>query len=577
MTRSRLSLFAAGAALAAVVAAPEPAHACGGFFCSQVPVDQSGEQIIFSVTPNHVTAYIQISYSGAAKDFAWVVPVAAKPDITLGSSSVFQAVGAQTQPQFNLQWQSGGYCGVYPETAVGAAPGGSVTVNGPAAVNVLATSDVGPYMTVTLEAHDSGELLKWLDDNGFQQPSEALPLIEHYVSLNMLFVALRLKQDATAGDIQPIVLDMATSDPCVPLILTRIAAQPDMPVQVYVLGAARAFPENWFHVVVDQAKIDWLSNGSNYRQVVTAAIDEAAGHGFVTEFAGSSAFLKDMIYRAGQYDPTKLAGITDPAMLIQTLLQMGYPRDATMQALLRKWIPMPAAVAARGVTEQQFYGNVDAYKADLDAVGYMLDIDGFIADLQARLITPLETAQTMFDAQPYLTRLLSTVSPAEMTRDPIFVMNHELPDVANVHTAQASGTCDGSGGVKGLKLQLDDGRILDIGDVSQLYYFGNNTPWTFGATLPAASRIELVGPSGAAVQIPPGDVKSLDAALDTMSPEIVRTMPAASHLTPAGGVTNDGSDGCGCALGSGTSASAAAALTGLLALALGRARRRPRR
>jgi len=46
------------------------AHACGGFFCRQVPVDQTGEQIIFSVAPNHVTAHIQINYSGSASEFA---------------------------------------------------------------------------------------------------------------------------------------------------------------------------------------------------------------------------------------------------------------------------------------------------------------------------------------------------------------------------------------------------------------------------------------------------------------------------------------------------------------------------
>src|SRR5205807_1172535 len=128
----------------------------------------------------------------------------------------------------------------------------------------------------------------------------------------------------------------------------------------YLLAAGRAVPENWFHVTVDEAKIDWLNNGSNYRGLVTAAIDQAAGHGFVTEFAGSSALLKDAIYRAGQYDTSKLAGITDPAVLIQTLLTQGYPRDATMQALLRKWIPMPASVAAQGVMERDFYNNVGA-------------------------------------------------------------------------------------------------------------------------------------------------------------------------------------------------------------------------
>src|SRR5882672_9908244 len=148
------------AILLGLLAGTEPvARACGGFFCSLVPIDQSGEQIIFSVTPGHVTAYVQISYSGSAKDFAWVVPVLAKPDITLGSPTVFQSMGGLTQPQFRLQWVGdGGFCGYprYPTSGLGAGgASGAVDAGG---VSVLAAQDVGPFMTVTLEAHDSAEL-----------------------------------------------------------------------------------------------------------------------------------------------------------------------------------------------------------------------------------------------------------------------------------------------------------------------------------------------------------------------------------------------------------------------------------
>jgi hypothetical protein len=564
MKGTGLSSLAALALAGTLLGHARPAHACGGFFCSTVPVDQSGEQIIFSVTPNHVTAYIQISYAGAAKDFAWVIPVAAPPDISLGSQAVFQDVGVRTQPSFQLQWMTdGGFCGpYYLDQAAGAA---APPVTNGAGVTVVDTQEVGPYMTVTLASHDSAELLKWLDTNGFQQPAEALPLIDHYVKLNMLFVALRLKQDATAGDIQPVVLDMATSDPCVPLILTKIAAQIDMPVQVYLLADARAVPSNWFHVTIDQAKIDWFNYGSNYRDIVTAAIDEAAGHGFVTEFAGSSAFMKDVIYRAGQFDTSKLEGITDPAVLVQTLLQMGYPRDATMKALLRKWIPMPASVAARGVTEQMFYNNLAAYKLDLDAAGYMLDIVGFIADLQMRVIDPLQKAQTMFDSRPYLTRLLSTVSPDEMTRDPIFGVNKDLPDVSNTHIAKAYGTCQADGSVKGVLLVLEDGRSINIGDVARTY--GNPT-WNYGNGTPAAVAVELIGPTGPGVSIAPADVSKIDSALDTMSPDIVRTIPPTPQPPHAAG-----GGGCGCALG-GAAGVPALALAVVAALAVALARRR---
>src|SRR3954447_17704337 len=109
--RSRLLTAAAGL-MATLIATPQRAHACGGFFCSTTPIDQSGEQIIFSVSQSHVTAHIQISYQGQAKDFAWVVPVQTKPTLSVGSQAVFQALSQRTSPQFTVDWNfGGGYCG----------------------------------------------------------------------------------------------------------------------------------------------------------------------------------------------------------------------------------------------------------------------------------------------------------------------------------------------------------------------------------------------------------------------------------------------------------------------------------
>ncbi len=78
------------------------AHACGGFFCNQVPIDQAGEQIIFHQSADVVTAMVRIQYTGAAEEFAWVVPVPGIPELSVGFDDVFQALETATRPQFNL-------------------------------------------------------------------------------------------------------------------------------------------------------------------------------------------------------------------------------------------------------------------------------------------------------------------------------------------------------------------------------------------------------------------------------------------------------------------------------------------
>ena len=562
-TSLRLSLATAVAGAALLSAAPR-AQACGGFFCSQTPVDQTGEQIIFSVKKDHVTAQILINYQGEAKDFAWVLPVMVKPKITLGSAAVFRIVQQRTQPQFRIDWKfpSGSMCGGQPESAA-ASPTGAR--GGDDGVNVVDMRDVGPFSTVVLESKDTSALIAWLGENGYDQPPEARGLIQHYVTNGFLFVALKLKKDASVGEIQPIVLDMDHGEPCVPLILTRIAATKDMPVFAYVLGNGRAVPRNWFHVEVNQKKIDWLNNGSNYRAVVTSAINEAAGRGFVTEYAGpDDDLMRNAIYREGQWDLNRLRTLSDPVALVEAALRSGLPFDSTMQAILRKHVPMPPSVRALNVTEVTFYRSIRQYQSHL--AGVRVDAAAFVADIEERIVTPLREAQKMFDEQPWMTRLFATVSPDEMTRDPLFQFNPELAPVSNIHMAKGTGTCGSNGVMTNVSLELETGETLSLPGPASRFPRApvpGAQPWQGGAGEPSARTIALVGTTGQPTVYPQAQVQEIDRALDRETPEAVRLRPPLT--VPAAAASN------GCQLGG---RPAGGALFGLLALGFALTRRR---
>ena len=106
MRTSRLSVMSAivGLVASATLLISTPVLACGGFFCSQVPVEQRGEQIVFGYGPDGVTAIIQIAFQGSAEDFAWVVPVTGQPTIALGPDAIFSTLRMRTDPQFWLEW-----------------------------------------------------------------------------------------------------------------------------------------------------------------------------------------------------------------------------------------------------------------------------------------------------------------------------------------------------------------------------------------------------------------------------------------------------------------------------------------
>jgi len=535
-----------------VSVAPSAARACGGFFCSQQPVDQSGEQIVFSLEPGKVTAHIQIAYTGTASDFSWVVPVSTAPTkISVGSQALFSVLNNTTSPVFRLDFMgNGGQCFAFPEFAAGNGPPRAANDG----VTVLAEGEVGPFNYVVLESTDAVQLTTWLKDNGFVQPPEATELIAHYLKLKMKFVAVKLKKDAMVGEIQPLVLEMAQTELCIPLVLTRIAAVKDMPVLAYVFGSARAFPKNWFHVEPDLSKVNWLNGGSNYRAVATEAIDDAAGHGFITEFAGAttSLSLKEALYSPNRFKLDALRATSDPVDFLQALLSQGFPRDAAMQALLRKHIPMPATLVAKGIMERDFYNNLEMYRADLVAAGFKFDPTAFVADLQTRIIDPLILAQSMIDKQPYLTRLLSTVSPAEMSRDPLFHLNPEMPPVSNIHTAKFYGQCGNDGTITEAKVELPDGEVLNLPGSVRLY--GGDYVWPYAKRIPAAKRISLVGASGPPVYLAKSQTAAIDMMLNNEDPTSVRgkviVVPGTDkNSVPESAETNLDSSGGLCAVG----------------------------
>ena len=174
-------------------------------------------------------------------------------------------------------------------------------------VQVVSQEQVGPYDTAVIRSDDPDALRRWLRDNGYVLPTKLDPLLAPYVAGKYYFVALKLQQDRAAGDLQPITLRYRATKPGIPIRLTGVAATPDMDVFVWVLGDDRAIPENYRHAVINEARIDWLTNGSNYTQVVTRAVDEAGGQAFVTNYAGPSDVVPSERFTRAHYKLDTLA------------------------------------------------------------------------------------------------------------------------------------------------------------------------------------------------------------------------------------------------------------------------------
>jgi MYXO-CTERM domain-containing protein len=453
-----------GALLTVGLLAAPRAEACGGFFCSRVPIDQAGERIVFGVRDNTVEAHIQIQYQGEAEKFSWVVPMPALPTLEVGSPLIFGYLDGRTQARFTLDWQnscSGDGRGG-PEMADGAGPPATGSPAEGGGVTVVSQSEVGPYDAAILLAEQATALRNWLVDNGYDLSPQGSQALEPYVGKGNYFVALKLQQNKQVGDLRPIVVRFEGNRPCIPIKLTAIAARPDMPIIAYVLANKRAIPVNYRHVLINPTRIDWLRFGSNYSQVATAAVDEAGGQAFLTEFAGAAApIAQGFDAFLPEYNTLLLSQQTHPVDFARVLLQQGFGQDPAIQGMLRKYIPMPASLVQQNVPEANFYNNLSAYRSaiDSDSNRPAFNTAGFVQEIQDIIITPANKSLELLKAHPYLTRLFTTMSAEEMTIDPDFDFNSDAPDVSNVYTAKASfETCDSNFSKRRVKLELPDGR-----------------------------------------------------------------------------------------------------------------------
>ena len=226
-------ILAIAIGLTSTIATAPDAEACGGFFCSNLPMDQAGEEIAFVVDEEYVTAIIKIFYQGEAEDFSWVLPLQAPPeDFGTSSDMVFRQLRDSTTPVLKLSgmWDypcSGAFdCGWDEEGGeTGGDEGGFSEEGDPSAgVTVLDSGQVGPYDYHVVESTDSSALDAWLYENDYEQPPESKPLIASYVEKGFVFIALKLTAGSATGDVVPVALRLPAPEPCIPLVLTQIAA-----------------------------------------------------------------------------------------------------------------------------------------------------------------------------------------------------------------------------------------------------------------------------------------------------------------------------------------------------------------
>ncbi|HXK16414.1 MAG TPA: DUF2330 domain-containing protein [Polyangiaceae bacterium] len=487
-------LLPVGALSLAALLAPQPAQACGGFFCSATnPVNQSAERIIFAKNGDAtVTAVIEIQYQGPSTSFSWLLPISGVPtadDIGVASNIAFQRLQQANNPQYNLTVRVEGTCdqrmdNLSRQTPT-AAGGPGATLNGAedsshSGVTVEASGVVGAYefKVISLDPalkSPADAAVNWLGDNGYDVPPGAPALFGPYLEDGLNLLALRLKKGADTGSIRPIALTYPADKPMIPIKLTAVAANDDMGVMTWLLGDSRAVPQNYNSLELNEARINWFSASATYNQVVTEAADDAGGQGFVTEQAGPTSALSNVIWSTGEEQQWQslqaLAAGSSQAYMQAAQL---YAQFDGFWDVVAAHVTLPAGVTLDQL-KQCPYCNQN-----------LVADSGFVAALETDVVKPVKLVQDLIAAHPQITRLYTTMSAAEMTVDPLFTFNPDLGNVNNIHTAE---------------------RVIEC----SAGYYQEEAPW----------RIEL--PQGGIIRGGPSDVGNWPGSFDSQPPNLMIT------------------------------------------------------
>lgn len=512
------------------------ASACGCFAQPSVTVSdavvQAGERILFAVDNGTVTAHIQIQYSGNAQDFGWLLPLPSVPVVDVGTDELFAQLIGKTTPRYSVTGVSPSACqppslGCSPSAPIARAA--TPTEQAPESPLVVASS-VGPYDYAVLKADDKTAMLGWLNTNRFFVPATSDEALAPYLRPGAYFLALKLRSGASTGQIRPIVLKYASELPMIPITLTSIGAVPNMGIQVWVLGNARAIPRNYSHVELNDALLDWENGVKNYAEIVRRAVAEAAGkHAFVTEYAGSSAVMREALAPFGRFrnNEASFAALTTPGDFVGALfLDEGYETPVTapaggampvrtlapaVRAAVLAVVPLPPGFPARGISEDQFLANLGFYLGEHrrtfpdDFTGWQTTFEpaALARTIFREHVMPLLEANAIFAKYPKLTRLFTTLSPEDMNKDPVFSFNAALPDVPLLRSAFLQANC--SAPSRPTLVTAQGWRRTATGSSPAF------------ATVPAARRIEVLSEEGPPTVSTDNDL-AIDRQFDNVTP-----------------------------------------------------------
>ncbi len=227
--------------LTSALGAPISADACGGCFNPPTAVQVvTDHRMVFALSRTQTVLWDQFRYSGRPEDFSWILPIRSGPDVVVEEADnlFLSAMDNLTAPLVTRPQGPLGFCssgGLFGASADSASPSARNDGN----VTVFNERVVGPYQVATLGSADPMALRNWLTANGYAVPPSVVPIIDHYVSLSMDFVAVRLRPSTDVTQMKPLRVITPGYNPTLPLRMIAAGIADKVGIELVVLSESR--------------------------------------------------------------------------------------------------------------------------------------------------------------------------------------------------------------------------------------------------------------------------------------------------------------------------------------------------
>jgi hypothetical protein len=227
------------------------ALADGGFLVrtaeeARVKVSSDAQKALVVWEAGTETLHVRSSFHGPVAEFAWVIPVPARPKVERSDWKLFTAAEQATRPEVvvvRTRFVHGGCT-----CASGAVPEQSAPQQ--TTVRRIESLDIRELHVEVLAADDAGGFVSWLKANGYAVGQSAEAVLGDYVRRRFFFVAVRVRETGfwarlktsggtVAGELTPLAISFPAAKPFYPLAISAISTAPENELLLLVAADRR--------------------------------------------------------------------------------------------------------------------------------------------------------------------------------------------------------------------------------------------------------------------------------------------------------------------------------------------------